>query len=190
MDDAREWIATAPGPRALRAEIVPPGDPWGAPLRPEPGAGRPRDPAPAPPASLWRRGAALGLDLLVVGVLSAVGDALARGVDAAAAAAPAVGEAFRISWRLVVPAAYFVLAHGTGGQTLGKRALGIRVVGARGEPIGYLQALGRIVATLAAALPAGLGLVLAAIRRDRRGAHDLLAGTRVVPARRGPEALA
>jgi uncharacterized RDD family membrane protein YckC len=183
MDDAREWIVTAPDPRALRAESVPPGDPWGAPLRRTPETARPIARTVPRAASLWRRGTALALDLLAIGLLRVVGDALAQGIDALAPTVPALAEAFRISWRLVVPVAYFVLAHGTGGQTLGKRVLGIRVVGARGEPIGYLQALGRVVGTVAAALPGGLGLALAAVRSDRRGAHDLLAGTRVVRAR-------
>ena len=58
----------------------------------------------------------------------------------------------------MVPAAYFVLCHGTAGQTLGKRLLGVRVVDESGEPIGYLRALGRFAATVAAAIPLGLGL--------------------------------
>lgn len=182
MDDAREWIATAPRPGAHRTEIVPPGDPWGAPLGRDVPLAAEIGSASRHPASLWRRGMALGLDLAVIGVLRVLGDVLAHGAGALGAPAPILAQAFQISWRVVVPVAYFVLAHGTGGQTPGKRALGIRVIGARGEPVGYLQALGRVLAMIVAALPAGLGLALAAVRRDRRGGHDLLAGTRVVRA--------
>jgi uncharacterized RDD family membrane protein YckC len=82
-----------------------------------------------------------------------------------------------------VPVAYFVLGHGTAGRTAGKRLVGVRVVDEQGAPIGYVRALGRSVATLLAALPFGLGLALAALRSDRRGLHDLLAGTRVVRGR-------
>jgi uncharacterized RDD family membrane protein YckC len=81
---------------------------------------------------------------------------------------------------LVVPSAYFVLGHGTAGRTIGKWLLGARVVDEEGAPIGYVRALGRYVATLIAVLPFGLGLALAALRSDRRGVHDLLAGTRVL----------
>ena len=81
------------------------------------------------------------------------------------------------------PLPLLVLGHGTAGQTLGKRLLGARVVDESGEPIGYLRALGRCLATIVAALPFGLGLAAAWLRRDRRGLHDLLAGTRVIRAR-------
>jgi uncharacterized RDD family membrane protein YckC len=94
-----------------------------------------------------------------------------------------VAQALGRSWQLVVPAAYFVLGHGTAGQTLGKRLLGVRVVDESGEPIGYLRALGRGLATIVAAIPLGLGLAAAWLRRDRRGLHDLLAGTRVIRTR-------
>ena len=82
-----------------------------------------------------------------------------------------------------MPAAYFVLGHGTAGQTVGKRLLGARVVDEGGAPIGYVRALGRCVATLLAALPLGIGLVVAGCAADRRGLHDFLAGTRVVRTR-------
>lgn len=134
---------------------------------------------PAEPAGLWRRGVALLADLLVVGLLLRAGDLLARPLGRW----ELVQRAFATAFAVVVPAAYFVLAHGTGGRTLGKRLVGVRVVGASGEPIGYPRALGRVLALALAALPLGLGLLVAAGRRDRRGLHDLLAGTRVVRAR-------
>jgi uncharacterized RDD family membrane protein YckC len=84
-----------------------------------------------------------------------------------------------------VPTAYFVLLHGTGGQTLGKRLVGVRVVHVSGEPIGYARALGRTLGSVLSAFPLGLGYLAVAWQCDKRGFHDLLAGTRVVRARRG-----
>jgi uncharacterized RDD family membrane protein YckC len=135
------------------------------------------------PAGISRRGVALVVDLFIVVILWRLGTQLAAGFGRRAPSVDLVAQAFGLTWLLVVPVAYFVLGHGTAGQTLGKRLLGVRVLDEGGAPIGYLRALGRCVATIVAALPFGLGLAIAGLRRDRRGLHDLLAGTLVVRAR-------
>lgn len=72
------------------------------------------------------------------------------------------------------------------GQTIGKMALGIRVIGAPGseaaadDNIGFGFAVLRTAAYLASALPAGLGFLPAFVGRDRRALHDRLAETRVI----------
>ena len=180
MDDAREWTATSPRTASGAPMAVQPGDPWGAP----PWVGDPRlasapDVATRAPAGIQRRLVALVVDLFVVVILWTIGTQLAAGFVRRAPRFDLVAQAFGRTWQIVVPAAYFVLCHGTKGQTLGKLLLGARVLDESGAPIGYLRALGRCVATIVAALPFGLGLVMAGFRRDRRGLHDLLAGTRV-----------
>jgi uncharacterized RDD family membrane protein YckC len=183
MDDARKWTATAPGAGADAPAAVQPGDPWGAPVwGPEPRVGGASD-AVLTPAGVQRRGAALVVDLIIVATLWAVGTQLAIGLTRLAPGLDLVAQAFGRTWQLVVPVAYFVLGHGTGGQTLGKRLFGARVVDEGGGSIGYLRALGRCAATVVAAVPFGIGLAVAGLRRDRRGLHDFLAGTRVVRAR-------
>jgi len=184
MDDAREWTATAPraGPGAPAA--VQPGDPWGAPVwAAEPRVAATPDPAIAVPGGILPRVAALAVDVIVVAVLWTIGTRLASGLMSAAPRLDLVAQAFGRTWQLVVPAAYFVLGHGTAGQTLGKRLFGVRVLDEEGAPIGYLRALGRCLATVVAALPFLIGLAIAAFRGDRRGLHDFLAGTRVVRSR-------
>jgi uncharacterized RDD family membrane protein YckC len=149
----------------------------GAPARATPASST----AVSRPAGFWRRALALVLDLVVVTILLAVGDRLAG----ALAARQLVARAFQATFDVVVPTAYFVLMHGAGGQTLGKMLVGARVVGTSGEPIGYLRALGREAAAVLSALLLFLGYAMAAVRRDKRALHDLLAGSRVVRARRG-----
>ena len=184
MDDARRWTATAPGSGADAPAPVQPGDPWGAPVwGPDPRAAGEPDPANPRPAGIHRRGAALVVDLVIVSILCAVGAQLAIGLAGRAPRFDLVAQAFGRTWQLVVPVAYFVLSHGTGGQTAGKRLLGARVIDEGGAPIGYLRALGRCAATAVAVIPFGLGLAVAGLRRDRRGLHDFLAGTRVVRVR-------
>jgi uncharacterized RDD family membrane protein YckC len=185
MDDAREWTTTAPRGGVVTPEAVPPGDPWGVPLpRPDRRGPWTQDVVDVAPAGIVRRAIALSVDLVVVTVLERIGWAMAAGLAAIGPGLPLVAQAFGLTWLLVVPAAYFVLGHGTGGRTVGKWLLGARVVDEQGAPIGYVRALGRYVSMLIAVLPFGLGLVLAALRSDRRGVHDLLAGTRVVRERR------
>ena len=182
MDDARKWTATAPAAGSPAA--IQPGDPWGVPV----GAGDPHAPGrpdavDAGPAGIQRRGVALVVDLIIVAILWAVGTRLALEVTRLAPRLDLVAEAFGRTWQLVVPVAYFVLGHGTAGQTLGKYLVGARVVDEGGAPIGYLRALGRCVAIAVAVMPFGMGLAVAGLRRDRRGLHDFLAGTRVVRVR-------
>jgi uncharacterized RDD family membrane protein YckC len=181
MDDAREWTATAPRAGADAPAAVQPGDPWGAPIwGPDLLATGVPDAAGLTPAGVQRRGVALVVDLIIVALLWAVGMQIALGLARLAPRLDLVAQAFARTWQLVVPVAYFVLSHGTGGQTVGKRLLGARVIDEGGAPIGYLRALGRCVATVVAAMPFGIGLAVAGLRRDRRGLHDFLAGTRVV----------
>jgi len=86
--------------------------------------------------------------------------------------------------------AFIALQNGTylvgftaGGQTLGKMALGIRVVTADdAEPLGIGRALRRTLMWVILAVPAGLGFITALFSSDYRGLHDHLAGTRVVRA--------
>jgi uncharacterized RDD family membrane protein YckC len=184
MDDAREWTTTAPRTASGAPAVAQPGDPWGAPIwAPEARFASVPDVEAAVPVGIQRRAIALFVDLLLVAILWTIGTQVAVGFARRAPRLDLVAQAFGRAWQLVVPVAYFVLCHGTAGQTLGKRLLGARVIDQSGAPIGYLRALGRCVATIVAAMPFGIGFVMAGLRQDRRGLHDLLAGTRVVRTR-------
>ena len=74
---------------------------------------------------------------------------------------------------------YFVLFHGMEGKTVGKWLLGLRVVGPDQEPITYGRALLRWFATWVSAI-FGLGFLWVLFSREKRGWHDLLAGTWVI----------
>jgi uncharacterized RDD family membrane protein YckC len=96
-------------------------------------------------------------------------------------------------WRLlpVVPLAGFVFLLDTAylvtftaasGQTIGKMLSGVRVVYGDHGRVPFGHAVLRSVALLLCAIPAGLGLLPVFMDPEHRGAHDRLAGTRVVPA--------
>lgn len=76
----------------------------------------------------------------------------------------------------------YLAAFTAGGQTIGKMALGIRIVGAE-EPLSAGRAIVRTVFWVAAAVPAGLGFLSIFINAEHRGLHDRFARTRVILAR-------
>ncbi len=76
---------------------------------------------------------------------------------------------------------YFTLMNGAFGATLGKMALGMKVVRADGSPIGYGLALGRIVLmNIMSSCTCGLFFVSVATNQEYRGWHDQIVGTRVI----------
>ena len=81
---------------------------------------------------------------------------------------------------------YFALCEGNGGQTLGKKLLGIRVVSEDGSKPSWGQITGRTLLRLVDSLPAfyilGLISVLATGRGRRQRIGDMAAHTRVVAA--------
>jgi uncharacterized RDD family membrane protein YckC len=84
-------------------------------------------------------------------------------------------------WALV----YLVLMTGLKGQTLGKMAVGIRVVREDGSVpgLGY-AALREVVGKFASTIALFLGFLWIARDPEKRGWHDHIAGTRVINVRR------
>ena len=97
-----------------------------------------------------------------------------------------------VSWRLLPAApmaiflglvtfAYLGTFTAVGGQTVGKMAVGVRVVNASGEPLGAAAGVRRAAtASLVSLVTLGLGFLPAVIGSTRLAVHDRLAGTRVV----------
>jgi uncharacterized RDD family membrane protein YckC len=133
------------------------------------------------PAALSARVAAVAIDLIVLAAIDAVVvyftaqicGLTARDLDI-------LPRAPLLAFLLVQNGGYLV-AFTAGGQTLGKMAAGIKVVPADGEAsLDLGRSLLRTLVWTALAVPAGLGFLTALFGHDRRGLHDLCAGTRVV----------
>ena len=75
---------------------------------------------------------------------------------------------------------YHVSLNGQFGATLGKMAIGARIVNLDGSRLGFGRAFLRWLALFLSQLTLGFGYLLIALREDKRALHDLLAGTRVV----------
>jgi uncharacterized RDD family membrane protein YckC len=82
----------------------------------------------------------------------------------------------------LVKFAYFCAFTAVGGQTIGKMALGIRVVTDDNAPVDGACALRRTLAGIAA-LAFGLGFIPALFSTERRAFHDRVARTRVIALR-------
>lgn len=85
---------------------------------------------------------------------------------------------------LAIVLCYFVLMEcAPWGATVGKLALGIRVVDERGRRIGFFRSFFYSLATFVSILPAGVGFLTILLTRHEQALHDMLCRCRVVVAR-------
>ena len=75
---------------------------------------------------------------------------------------------------------YFAYPLAVSGRTFGMAVGGVRVVRADGEELGPRRAVVRVLALPFSFLLLGFGILLIALRADRRALHDLAAGSAVV----------
>jgi len=79
---------------------------------------------------------------------------------------------------------YFALMESSPrGATVGKMALGLRVVDEQGQRISFLRATGRFFAKFISGLILMIGYLMVAFTDRKRGLHDIMAGTLVVKIR-------
>jgi uncharacterized RDD family membrane protein YckC len=123
-----------------------------------------------PRASFGRRLVALLIDGVLVAIVYGIVYAI-------------VGETSASLVTLAVWFAYFTFFEGSpSGQTIGKRALGIRVIDFRaGGPIGFARGLGRTAARILSGLVCYLGYFWMLWDGEKQTWHDKLATTVVVP---------
>ena len=91
---------------------------------------------------------------------------------------PAAHAEFLLLWLLT--GAYAVISWRRGGQTIGMRPWRLKVVGTDGLPASWRALCLRYAVASVSMLALGLGLLWCLIDRQRRGWHDLAAGTRLI----------
>lgn len=85
-----------------------------------------------------------------------------------------------LAFFLLLNGGYFVAFTTVGGQSIGKMALGIKVISQQDSAVPIGQATLRTLAYIVSALPLGAGFLPGVISPDRLALHDRLAHTRVV----------
>jgi uncharacterized RDD family membrane protein YckC len=126
--------------------------------------------ASGPRASFFRRFGAALVDGILVGIVSGILQAI-------------VGRGFGSLLALAVGIAYYAyLEGGPTGQTLGKKALGIRVLDlGTGGPIGFSRGVIRYFGRILSTIPLFLGYFWMLWDSEKQTWHDKLAGSVVVP---------
>ncbi|HVG28116.1 MAG TPA: RDD family protein [Pyrinomonadaceae bacterium] len=122
---------------------------------------------------------ALLIDYTLVASVVAFSTLLARlfSTRSAADTAITIGYVLAVSFA----ALNFLLLPAFTGRTAGKWATGLRVECRDGEPLGFGRAfLRHTVGYLASLVTLGVGFLLAALNREGRALHDIVAGTVVV----------
>ena len=77
---------------------------------------------------------------------------------------------------------YYIIFWSRDGQTLGKRATGLKVVRSDGRPLGAGRAILRLIGYYVCVGTFLIGFILAAFDQEKRGLHDFIADTRVIMA--------
>jgi uncharacterized RDD family membrane protein YckC len=82
---------------------------------------------------------------------------------------------------LVVGWLYFALLESSErGATVGKMAMGLRVVTDQGQRLSFLNATGRYFAKIISAIILCIGFIMIAFTDRKRGLHDMIASTLVI----------
>jgi uncharacterized RDD family membrane protein YckC len=84
---------------------------------------------------------------------------------------------------LIIGMLYEGIMVGKTGATLGKKALGLKVVRPDGSPVSMGQAFGRYFARIPSSMILMIGYLMAFWDDERRSLHDRMAGTRVITTR-------
>lgn len=140
-------------------------------------------------AGFWKRVAANFIDSVVIGVVGGIIGAILGAIIGAAfglngglgGSGFVVIQVITNLVSLVLTAGYYAWFHASINQaTLGKMAVGIKVVRPDGESISLARGIGRYFAFLLSALILGIGLIMAAFTERKQGLHDIICDTLVV----------
>ena len=140
-------------------------------------------------AGFWKRVAAYVIDYFVLLIPSTlIGAVLAVALGASMGAAGSGESAIEVLAQLTsglinlsISMAYYTWFHASqGGATLGKMAVGIKVVRSNGERLTKARAFGRYWGAMLSSIIFGIGFLMAAFTERKQGLHDMISDTLVV----------
>ena len=118
-----------------------------------------------------------GLNFLMLGSLTATGIEPGSGEVDPAQIGLILGT---LAINLGIRIGYMTFMIGKWGATLGKMAVGLKVVTADGGAVSYPRALGRAFAEILSGLILLIGYIIAAFDSEKRSLHDHICSTRVI----------
>ena len=133
---------------------------------------------PMRPAGFWIRAVALAIDVVVCALVQMSFGVLGR-VLMGSAGDGSSAQSAAFLFTVIFAAAYWTTLHMVAGQTLGKAVVGVRVVATDGVLLTFGPSFLRYLASGLSLATLGFGYLMAALRRDKRALHDLIAGSRV-----------
>jgi len=133
-------------------------------------------------AGFWIRFVAKFIDGILQQVVVFVAN-LVLGAVISAAEAPTAFFVVSLTLSMLLSGAYSIFFTGKYGATLGKMALGLKVVRAGGGAVGYGLAAGRFFAELLSSFTLLIGYIIAAFDDEKRTLHDRICNTRVIRTR-------
>jgi uncharacterized RDD family membrane protein YckC len=132
-------------------------------------------------AGFWKRTAAYIIDSFVLGIAGGILGAVVGGLLGAGGTDDLAIQAVAQILGLLLGASYFGFMHSMGDQaSLGKMAVGIKVVSDEGGPISFMRGFGRYFGLILSSLLLCVGLVMTAFTERKRALHDMVCGTLVV----------
>ena len=81
---------------------------------------------------------------------------------------------------IVIEIGYWTVAVGWKGRTVGKMMLGMKVVRTDGSRVSYLRAFGRYWGYALCFMTFGIGFLVIALEKQKRGLHDFICDTMVI----------
>jgi len=167
------------GAKTTEAQVSPSGE----------NAGEEREKGGVPPlAGFGQRAVAFFIDITIISLLLSVIVPIAKylNVNAFRSAGYGGSEDFFIIVTFLFAnfffVAYFTWFHSEGGQTLGKRIMGIRLVSQYGNEVGFTRSLFRALGYYISYMVLFAGFIWAIFDQNRQTWHDKLAGTIVIEA--------
>ena len=144
-----------------------------------------------PPAGFWIRFVAYIVDAFILMIVLVVVGALFIGLAVAIGGSSGEKSEFAIGVGVVLAILAYVgigwlyealLTSGPHGATLGKQAVGVRIVTAEGAPLSFGRATGRhfLKFIVTPMVPFAIGYLLAAFTSGKKALHDMMADTRVI----------
>ena len=141
------------------------------------------DMSPAVKGGFWLRFVALVIDYVIILILAPVVEYAIELGGVTANISPDKQDNLFFVILYVIVVLYFVIYIGWFGQTPGKMVCKLRVIRTTGEPVSYGGAFLRFLGYHVSFLFLGFGFIMVAVDRNKRGLHDLIAGTCVIRVR-------